>query len=54
MGATQQDIGRLLGIPYQQLQRYELAETRISAAMVWKVAQALGVTAPFLMGEEGE
>ena len=54
MGATQRDIGCLLGIPYQQVQRYECAATKISAAMVWRIAEALAVTAPFLFGDDRE
>jgi len=51
MGATLSEIGRRAGVSYQQLQRLECGETQISAAMVWRLAGALGVTVDDLFGE---
>lgn len=51
LGATLTEIGRRAGISYQQLQRFECGETQISAAMVWRLAEALGVSVHHLFGE---
>lgn len=36
---TQQQIGKLLGVTPQQIQKYETAQNRISADALWTVAQ---------------
>ena len=51
LGATLTEIARRAGVSYQQVQRFECGETQISAAMVWRLAEALGVTVPYLFGE---
>ena len=51
LGATLTEIGRRAGISYQQVQRFECGETQISAAMVWRLAEALGVSVHHLFGE---
>lgn len=43
MGLTQQDLGAALGIRFQQIQKYECAANRMSAAVVWKLANILDV-----------
>jgi DNA-binding XRE family transcriptional regulator len=48
--ATQKEIGQRAGVTYQQVQRYEAGAQRISAAMIWKLAGALGVGIPYLFG----
>jgi DNA-binding XRE family transcriptional regulator len=48
--ATQKEIGRRAGVSYQQVQRYETGALRISAAMIWKLANALDVSVPYLFG----
>lgn len=34
-------LAKILGIPYQQLQRYENASTRVAAAMLYEISAAL-------------
>ncbi|WP_394760553.1 helix-turn-helix domain-containing protein [Phenylobacterium sp.] len=53
LGATLAEIARRAGVSYQQVQRFECGETQISAAMVWKLAAALGVGVHDLFGEDG-
>lgn len=44
---TQQDIGSVCGVRFQQIQKYECAANRMSAAMLWKIACALSVDVQF-------
>ncbi|MGD0143510.1 MAG: helix-turn-helix transcriptional regulator [Rhizomicrobium sp.] len=41
MGLTQEDLGRVLEISYQQIQKYETGANRISAGRLFEVASAL-------------
>jgi len=43
LGLTQQQLAATVGIRFQQIQKYECASNRISAAMLWKLACALDV-----------
>lgn len=43
MGLTQQHVGEALGIRFQQVQKYECAANRMSAAVLWKLAKILDV-----------
>jgi len=43
LGMTQQELGAACGVSFQQVQKYECASSRMSVAMLWKVACALGV-----------
>lgn len=43
-GITQQDLAAKIGVTFQQLQKYETASNRISAARLIDIAGALGVT----------
>lgn len=51
LGVTLSEIGRRAGVTHQQVQRFECGETQISAAMVWRLAEALGVSVHYLFGE---
>jgi len=44
LGLTQVQIGISAGVRFQQIQKYECAANRISAARLWRLAQALQVT----------
>jgi transcriptional regulator with XRE-family HTH domain len=44
---TQQQLGDIVGIKFQQIQKYETGMTRISASRLWDIAQALGVSISF-------
>jgi len=43
LGLTQTNLAELIGVRFQQVQKYEAAANRLSAAMLWKLACALGV-----------
>lgn len=40
---NQSDLGRALGLTFQQVQKYEKGTNRISASKLWLIAQFLGV-----------
>ena len=40
-GLSQADIARQLGISFQQVQKYEKAQNRISAGRLWELARML-------------
>jgi transcriptional regulator with XRE-family HTH domain len=43
LGLTQQELGMACGISFQQVQKYECANNRMSVAMLWRLACALEV-----------
>ena len=43
MGLTQADLAQVIGVRFQQIQKYECAANRTSAAVLWKLACALEV-----------
>lgn len=57
VGMTQQQLGDIVGIKFQQIQKYETGMNRISASRLWDIAQALGVSISFFFegfgGEDG-
>jgi transcriptional regulator with XRE-family HTH domain len=56
VGMTQQQLGDIVGIKFQQIQKYETGMNRISASRLWDIAQALDVSISFFFdgfgGEE--
>lgn len=58
VGMTQQQLGDIVGIKFQQIQKYETGMNRISASRLWDIAQALDVSIGFFFegfdGEESE
>jgi transcriptional regulator with XRE-family HTH domain len=40
---SQEELGRRLGVSFQQIQKYERGTNRISAALMVTLAQSLGV-----------
>lgn len=42
-GMTQTDLGTLIGVSFQQLQKYERGSNRVSASRLWRIAEALDV-----------
>ena len=50
-GITQRDIARHLGITFQQVHKYESAQSRLSASALYKIAQLLQVPVDALFGE---
>lgn len=43
MGLTQQQLGEAIGVRFQQIQKYECAANRITAARLYKLCIAMGV-----------
>ena len=42
-GVTQLELGEMLGVAFQQIQRYEKGENRLAGSTLWKISQKLGV-----------
>jgi transcriptional regulator with XRE-family HTH domain len=42
-GLSQTELGMLLGVSFQQIQKYENATNRIRVSQLWRIAEALGV-----------
>ncbi|NNK16687.1 MAG: helix-turn-helix transcriptional regulator [Sulfitobacter sp.] len=55
-GMTQQRLAELVGIKFQQIQKYETGANRVSASRLWDIAEALGVDVSFFFEglEHGE
>ena len=51
IGVTQRKLAQDMGVSFQQLQKYEAGENRMTASKVDRAARALKVTASYLMGE---
>ena len=43
LGLTQQQLATVVGVRFQQIQKYECGANRISAARLWSLAEALEV-----------
>jgi len=43
LGMTQQQLAQLVGIKFQQIQKYETGMNRVSASRLWDIAAALDV-----------
>ncbi|ADL01325.1 helix-turn-helix domain-containing protein [Brevundimonas subvibrioides] len=43
MGLSQSDVGRLVGVTFQQVQKYERGTNRISASVLWTLAEKLNL-----------
>jgi len=48
-GLSQRDIGKLLNIPFQRYQKYEVGETRIPAEILLKIANVFNVSLDVLL-----
>ena len=44
LGITQERLGGLLGITFQQIQKYESGRNRVSAARLFEICEALEVS----------
>jgi transcriptional regulator with XRE-family HTH domain len=44
LGITQEGLGELLGITFQQIQKYESGRNRVSAARLFEICKALEVS----------
>ncbi|WP_068877598.1 MULTISPECIES: helix-turn-helix transcriptional regulator [unclassified Phenylobacterium] len=43
LGLTQRELAAICGVRFQQIQKYEAAANKMSAGMIGRLAQALGV-----------
>ena len=53
VGMTQQGLGDVIGVTFQQVQKYERGANRISGVRLSDIAKALRTTTAALLGEEG-
>jgi transcriptional regulator with XRE-family HTH domain len=54
LGLTQQQVAEVVGIRFQQIQKYECGANRISAARLWELSQALDVPVSYFYDGLGE
>jgi transcriptional regulator with XRE-family HTH domain len=47
VGMTQQQLGEVVGIKFQQIQKYETGMNRVSASRLWDIANVLDVPVSF-------
>lgn len=47
MGLTQQKLAEMVGVRFQQIQKYESGVNRVSASRLWDLSQALDVSVGF-------
>jgi transcriptional regulator with XRE-family HTH domain len=47
LGLTQSDLAEKVEITFQQIQKYEKGENRISASMLYQIAQSLNTSVSF-------
>ena len=54
MGLTQTDLGERVGLTFQQIQKYEKGENRISASKLYQIAQILDTNVSFFFDDYNE
>ena len=47
LGLTQQQLAGACGVRFQQIQKYECAANRVSAARLWRLSKVLEVAASY-------
>jgi len=47
IGMTQQKLAEIVGIKFQQIQKYETGANRVSASRLWDIGEATGVPVAF-------
>jgi len=47
VGMTQQQLADMVGIKFQQIQKYETGMNRVSASRLWDISESLGVQISF-------
>ena len=53
LGMTLQQLAELIGVTYQQAQKYETGLNRLAAGLLWRMAQALGVEVDYFFAGLG-
>jgi transcriptional regulator with XRE-family HTH domain len=51
---TQKELAEMLGLTFQQVQKYEKGDNRISASRLWDISQILGVPIDFFFEDIDE
>jgi transcriptional regulator with XRE-family HTH domain len=51
LGMSQTKLANALGLTFQQVQKYESGDNRVSASTLVRAARALGIAAAALVGE---
>ena len=52
LGMSQTELAEVLGVSFQQVQKYERGANRVAASTLLAAAQALSTTVGWLLGEE--
>lgn len=52
-GLSQTDLGKQIGVTFQQIQKYEKGSNRIAGSRLYKIAQAVNCQPADLFGEDG-
>lgn len=51
VGMSQEKLGELLGITFQQVQKYEKGSNRVSASRLFQISRVLGVSVQYFYDE---
>ena len=51
VGMSQEKLGEVLGITYQQVQKYEKGSNRVSASRLYQISRVLGVPVQYFYDE---
>lgn len=51
LGITQQKLGEMIGLTFQQVQKYERGANRIGASSLYKLSKVLDVPVPFFFDD---
>lgn len=51
-GFTQKQLSAMIGVKFQQLQKYETATNRVSGSRLWMIARALSVPVSSLLPDD--
>jgi transcriptional regulator with XRE-family HTH domain len=54
LGISQEKLGEMVGVTYQQIQKYEKGINKVNAEMLQKIAQSLGVSVDFFFQDRDE
>ena len=54
LGMSQEEVAKILGITFQQVQKYEKGVNRIGSSRLFDIAQALSVPVNFFFEEYGD
>ena len=54
VGMSQEKLGEMLGLTFQQIQKYEKGANRIGASRLYQIAQILGVAVQFFFDDMPE